>query len=95
MGLKNAQTRYRIYNLELLAIVFACMKLKDYMNGGLPFTILIDCKALDKLERMDLAIMESSRTMRSTKTIWSNNIEVRHIKGDCNKAADFLISKVH
>ena len=53
-GLKDVQTIYSIYDLKLLAIVFACTELKDYMNRGLPFTILTDCKELDKLEKINL-----------------------------------------
>ena len=61
-GLKDAQTRYSIYHLEMAAIVLACMKLREYMCTGLPFTIYTDCRALNNLHKIDLANIVAART---------------------------------
>ena len=63
-SLTAAQSRYSIYDLELSAFVFACLKLNEYMAGGLFLTIFCDHKALQGMERQDLSTIISNRTMR-------------------------------
>ena len=53
-SLTPAQTRYSIYDLELSAIVFACLKLHEFMAGGLFFTMYTDHKSLQGMEGRDL-----------------------------------------
>ena len=89
-GLTSAQSRYSIYDLELSGLVFACMKLQDYMAGGLFFTIFCDHKALEGMEKRDLSSIVSIRTMRHFEVVLQNNVRVVHVKEQCNKVADFL-----
>ena len=49
-SLTPAQTRYSIYDLELSAIAFACIKLHDFMADGLFFTIYTDHQSLQGME---------------------------------------------
>ena len=56
-GLKDAQTRYNIYDLELLTIVFAFPKLRGFMCQGFQFTVSTDCKTLKNFQKTDLLVI--------------------------------------
>ena len=68
-GLKPAQTRYSVFDLELSAIVYAIKKLQDYMAGWLKFTIYTDHRALDKFDQTDEATIASCHTTRALEFI--------------------------
>ena len=89
-GIKEHQTKYKPYDLELTGLVFACQKLRYYMSSGLLFTLHTDHKSLDKLESIDLDSVVSNRVMRSVEIILSNNVRVEYVRKSNNRIADYL-----
>ena len=87
-GLKDTQTRYSIYDLELAAIVFACPKLRGFMCQGLQSTVFTGCRPLKNFQKTDLSMIAFLWILRSMKFVLANN--KKGIKGIENGMEDYL-----
>lgn len=84
--LQGAEKNYHTTELELLAIIYACKKFRNYILGY-PTKIMTDHKALIFLKQCKLL---NARLTRWAITIQEYNLEVIHIPGKENIGADTL-----
>lgn len=85
-GLKTAELAYTITELELLAIVYGTQKFRTYIYGR-PTVLYTDHQALTFLRMCDHL---SARLKRWAIAIDEYNLQIIHVKGSQNIAADFL-----
>lgn len=84
--LKDEEQRYYTTELELLAIVFGCLKYRNYILGHVTH-LLTDHKALLFLNSCRLL---NARLMRWSLKIQEFNLQIKHIPGKENVGADTL-----
>jgi len=84
--LKDIEQRYYTIELELLAVVFGCMKYRNYILG-FPVNILIDHKALSFLNQCPLL---NAHLMRWSIKLQEFSLKITHISGKENVGADTL-----
>uniref|UniRef100_A0A1Y1LVD3 RNA-directed DNA polymerase n=1 Tax=Photinus pyralis TaxID=7054 RepID=A0A1Y1LVD3_PHOPY len=85
-GLKDAEKRYSITELELLAILFGVMKFRTYILGY-PVVIYTDHKALSFLLTCKSL---NSRLQRWSLKLQEFNLQIEYCQGAKNRIADFL-----
>lgn len=85
-GLNKAEQNYTVTEIELLSVVFALTKFREYVLGR-KVTIVTDHKALEFLLTSKFS---SNRLMRWMLYIQEYDFEIRYRKGKDNVVADFL-----
>jgi len=87
-GLKNAETRYDIYDKELLAIIMALKEWRCHLQGAeFPFKIYCDHRNLKFPKSPEVL---SDRQIRWLEFLSKFNYEIIYRKGVSNKKADIL-----
>ena len=89
-GLKPSQTRYSVYELEMLCVQWALDKLAIYLFGGHPVMVLMDHKALEGLEQKALNPWMTDRERRILEDIMRFNIKIIYIPQASNLIADYM-----
>ena len=89
--LTDAETRYAVIELELLALVWATKKLHVYLFGLPNYEVLLDhAPLIPILNRYLLNAIENPRLLRLREKIQSYNFTAHHIKGKDNFISDAL-----
>jgi len=87
-GLKDAETRYNIYDKELLAIIMALKEWRCHLQGAqFPFKIYCDHRNLKFPKKPEEL---SDRQIRWFEFLSKFNYEIIYRKGTSNKKADIL-----
>jgi hypothetical protein len=90
-NLKDHEKNYATHDLELVAIVHALKKWRNYLMGR-RFEMRTDHNGLKYL--FDKPIL-NARKSRWLEFICKYNFDIKHIKGKENKVADALNRRVH
>ena len=89
--LTDAETRYAVIELELLALVWATKKLHVYLFGLENYEVLLDhAPLIPILNRYSLGAIENPRLLRLREKIQAYNFTAYHIKGKDNFISDAL-----
>ena len=89
--LTDAETRYAVIELELLALVWATKKLHVYLFGLENYEVLLDhAPLIPILNKYSLNAIENPRLLRLREKIQAYNFTAFHIKGKDNFISDAL-----
>ena len=89
-ALTKAETRYSVYELELLAMKFALIKAAFWLRGADHFKVYTDHRALVGIESRIMTETTSEIIRKMVEAISTFNYTVVHVCGRHNKIADFL-----
>merc|ERR1712082_358262 len=89
--LKNAQIRWHLSELELLAIQYYLKKCHFYTaHLDSPVKILSDCSGLKDFQLQDITQIQNTRLLNIKANLQIYNYTIKHIKGSKNHLADVL-----
>ena len=85
----DTQSRYSVYELELLSIVYAVSKC-DYWARGTPVTVYTDHRPLKAIDVRSFTAVDNERVSKMMERIAKYDLTVEYIAGKMNVVADAL-----
>ena len=89
-ALTKSETKWSVFELELLAAKFCLIKAAFWLRGAREFKIYTDHRALVGIESRVMTEQTSERIRKMVEAMSAFNYKVIHVRGRQNKIADFL-----
>ena len=86
-----AQSRYSIFEIELVGIVFAVEKSSFYIEGAQQATtVFTDHQPLASLASLDISSCSNNRVVRLVERLLPYDLEFEFVQGSANILADYM-----